>query len=70
MTQEYYAVQICGLTRNLPMFEVAPKVRIAIFNMLGDTPVVEAAADEVKSVVRSVGRAECLARLRPFGSLC
>lgn len=47
MTQEYYAVQICGLTRNLPLFEVAPKVRIAIFNMLGDTAVVEAAADEL-----------------------
>ena len=47
MSQEYYTVQICGLTRNLPLFEVAPKVRIAIFNMLGDTAVVEAAADEL-----------------------
>jgi adenine/guanine phosphoribosyltransferase-like PRPP-binding protein len=47
MTQEYYTVEICGLTRNLPLFEVAPKVRIAIFNMLGDTQVVEAAADEL-----------------------
>ena len=45
MSQEFYTVQICGLTRNLPLFEVAPKVRIAIFNMLGDTRVVEAAAD-------------------------
>ncbi len=47
MSQEYYTVQICGLTRNLPLFEVAPKVRIAIFNMLGDTQVVEAVADEL-----------------------
>jgi adenine/guanine phosphoribosyltransferase-like PRPP-binding protein len=47
MSQEYYTVQICGLTRNLPLFEVAPKVRIAIFNMLGDTQVVEAAAAEL-----------------------
>jgi adenine phosphoribosyltransferase len=47
MSQEYYTVQICGLTRNLPLFEVAPKVSIAIFNMLGDTQVVEAAADEL-----------------------
>ena len=31
------------LTRHLPLFEVAPQVRIAIFNMLGDTEVVEAA---------------------------
>ena len=45
MSQEYYTVRICGLTRNLPLWEVAPKVRIAIFNMLGDTAVVEAVAD-------------------------
>ena len=37
MPDEFYTVQICGLTRNLPLFEVAPNVRIAIFNMLGDT---------------------------------
>jgi adenine/guanine phosphoribosyltransferase-like PRPP-binding protein len=47
MVQESYTVDICGLTRHLPLFEVAPKVRIAIFNMLGDTEVVEAIADEL-----------------------
>lgn len=47
MAQEFYTVQICGVTRALPLFEVAPKVRIAIFNMLGDTEVVEAIADEL-----------------------
>jgi len=47
MSQEVYTVQICGLTRHLPLFEVAPKVRIAIFNMLGDYEVVEAIADEL-----------------------
>jgi adenine phosphoribosyltransferase len=41
----YHAVQIGELTRQLPIFQVAPGVKIAIFNMLGDTPVVEAAAD-------------------------
>lgn len=40
-----YSVKIDGLTRDLPLFEVAPKVKIAIFNMLGDTAVVEAAAN-------------------------
>lgn len=40
-----YSVEIGGLTRDLPLFEVAPEVKIAIFNMLGDTAVVEAAAD-------------------------
>jgi adenine/guanine phosphoribosyltransferase-like PRPP-binding protein len=47
MTQDSYRVSICGLMRDLPLFEVAPKVRIAIFNMLGDTEVVEAIADEL-----------------------
>ncbi len=47
MSQENYTVQVCGLTRHLPLFEVAPKVRIAIFNMLGDYEVVEAIADDL-----------------------
>lgn len=41
---EYYTVEIAGLTRHLPLFQVAPGVRIAVFNMLGDTNVVKAAA--------------------------
>lgn len=40
-----YTVDIGGLSRDLPLFEVAPEVKIAIFNMLGDTEVVEKAAD-------------------------
>ena len=47
MTREFYTVQICGRTRHLPLFEVAPGVRIAIFNMLGDYEVVEAIADDL-----------------------
>lgn len=39
-----YRVEIAGITRHFPLFEVAPGVEIAIFNMLGDTYVVKAAA--------------------------
>lgn len=39
-----YRVEVAGLVREFPLFEVAPGVRIAIFNMLGDTYVVKAAA--------------------------
>lgn len=39
-----HSVQIGTLTRHLPLFEVAPGVKIAIFNMLGDSEVVESAA--------------------------
>ena len=45
--QEVYTVSICGLTRHFPLLEVAPGVKIAIFNMLGDTAVVKAAAKEL-----------------------
>jgi len=42
-----HTVQINGLTRALPIFQVAPGVKIAIFNMLGDTAVIESAADQL-----------------------
>ena len=46
MTQprETYAVEIAGLKRELPLFEVAPGVRIAILNILGDTELTQASA--------------------------
>ena len=40
-----HPVSIGKVQRNLPLFKVAPGVTIAIFNMLGDTEVVEAAAE-------------------------
>jgi adenine/guanine phosphoribosyltransferase-like PRPP-binding protein len=42
--RDRYAVEINGLRRELPLFEVAPGTRIAVFNLLGDTEVVQAAA--------------------------
>lgn len=42
--RETHAVELAGLKRELPLFEVAPGVRIAVFNMLGDTEIVEACA--------------------------
>ncbi len=39
-----YTVQIGDVIRKLPLFQVAPGLTIAIFNMLGDTEVVETAA--------------------------
>ena len=39
-----YRVEIAGIERDFPLFEVAPGVTIAIFNMLGDTRVVKAAS--------------------------
>lgn len=42
-----YTVQVAGLTRDLRLFEVAPGIKIAIVNILGDTELVQAAAKEL-----------------------
>lgn len=40
----FHTVSVGDCERDLPIFEVAPGIKIAIFNMLGDTEVVETAA--------------------------
>lgn len=52
--REFYTVNVAGLTRHLPLFEVAPGVRIAIFNMLGDTYVVKACAAALAEKLKDV----------------
>lgn len=48
MTQrETYSIEIAGLQRNLPLFEIKPGLRIAILNILGDTELVQACACEL-----------------------
>jgi adenine phosphoribosyltransferase len=42
--RQTYTVEIAGLERHLPLFEVAPGLRIAVLNILGDTELVQAAA--------------------------
>ncbi len=49
-----YTVEVAGITRHLPLFEVAPGVTIAIFNMLGDTIVVKASAAALAERLKSV----------------
>jgi adenine phosphoribosyltransferase len=52
--RETYAVDVAGQKRDLPLFEIAPGVRIAVLNILGDTKLVQAAARELAS--RLAGR--------------
>ena len=44
---ETYAVDIAGLKRELPLFEIKPGLKIAILNILGDTELVQASAREL-----------------------
>lgn len=41
MTKETYSVEIAGLKRELRMFQIAPGLKIAILNILGDTELVQ-----------------------------
>lgn len=50
--RETYPVEIAGLRRELPLFEVAPGVRIAVLNILGDTELVLACA---KALAQKLG---------------
>jgi adenine phosphoribosyltransferase len=42
-----YSIEIAGLKRELPLFEIKPGLRIAILNILGDTELVQACAREL-----------------------
>lgn len=48
-TRDTYLVDIAGLQRHLPLFEVAPGLRIAVLNILGDTELVQASAKALAS---------------------
>ena len=55
MTQrDIYTVEVAGLVRHFPLFEVAPGVRIAVFNMLGDTYIVKASAAALAERLKEV----------------
>ncbi len=52
--REVYPVDVAGVKRDLTLFEVAPGVRIAILNILGDTELVQAAARALAEKLRAV----------------
>ena len=52
--RETYPIEIAGLKRDLRLFEVAPGLRIAILNILGDTELVKACAKELNKQLKSV----------------
>lgn len=50
--RENYSIEIAGLTRELPLFEIKPGLRIAILNILGDTELVQACAKELNKQLK------------------
>ncbi len=53
--QKVYAVEIAGIKRELPLFEVKPGLKIAILNILGDVELNEAAAQALVDKVEANG---------------
>jgi adenine phosphoribosyltransferase len=51
---ETYSVEIAGLKRELPLFEIKPGLKIAILNILGDTELVQACAKELAQKLKNV----------------
>lgn len=50
--RETYAIKLAGLQRHLALFEVAPGLKIAILNILGDTELVQACARQLAENTR------------------
>jgi adenine phosphoribosyltransferase len=46
-TRPTHPISVAGIARDLPLFEVAPGVRIAVLNILGDTEFVQVCAREL-----------------------
>ncbi|RMF47305.1 MAG: adenine phosphoribosyltransferase [Anaerolineae bacterium] len=54
MSRKTYPIEIAGVHRELPLFEVAPGLRIAVLNILGDTELTEASARALAKKLESV----------------
>lgn len=52
--RETYSIEIAGVKRELPLFEIKPGLRIAILNILGDTELVQACAKALADKVQSI----------------
>lgn len=52
-SRDTYPIEIAGVKRELPRFEIKPGVKIAILNILGDTELVQAAAIALAEQVRA-----------------
>jgi adenine phosphoribosyltransferase len=54
MARDTYSIEIAGLKRKLPLFEIKPGLRIAILNILGDTELVQASAKALAKKLKNV----------------
>ena len=53
-SRDTYRVELCGLSRELRLFEVAPGLKVAIFNILGDVEITKAAGAALAEQLRAL----------------
>jgi adenine phosphoribosyltransferase len=51
---KYYLLKTCGLKRKLPVVALGPKLRIASFNLLGDSELVQVVAKEMVKKLKKI----------------
>ncbi|MCG2686327.1 adenine phosphoribosyltransferase [Candidatus Parcubacteria bacterium] len=51
---EYYTLKLCGVTRRLPIVSLGPKLKIASFNLLGDSELVVKAAEALEKKIKDL----------------
>lgn len=54
MAEQYYSINIAGVDRELPLFQIAPGLKIAVLNILGDTELVQACGKALNEKLEGV----------------
>jgi adenine phosphoribosyltransferase len=49
--EDFYTVELAGVKRDLPLVKVAPGIKVALFNLLGDTEIVKAVSPELAAML-------------------
>ena len=45
--EDFYTIELGGVKRDLPLVRVAPGIKVALFNIMGDTEIVKAVVPEI-----------------------
>lgn len=49
--EDFHTIELCGVKRDLPLVRVAPKIKVALLNILCDTELVKAVAPELSKML-------------------
>ncbi|MFC1718341.1 phosphoribosyltransferase family protein [Candidatus Poribacteria bacterium] len=49
--EDFYTIVLSGVKRHLPLARVAPGLRVALFNILGDTEIVKAVTPDLAAMI-------------------